>query len=185
MDLSTEGQGYQAHHRRGARRAQEAARGGPVSDTASRLPPPVHMCYACMLYFPFYLYESTCIMALGASSSRASLVGSQALFRPNKMQEHSNPIAYKGSIHYGTHLKTMQKDRTAIRTRKGSRLSHRAGRGKGEGPWVGRWVEVGRVEVESARCPCEQVDSTAQRSSRLTNTPLGTCGPGRILTLWS
>ena len=38
---------------------------------------------------------------------------------------------------------------------------------------MGRWVEVGRVEdeVESARCPCEQVDSTAQCSSRLTNTP--------------
>ena len=31
------------------------------------------------------------------------------------------------------------------------------------------WAEVGRVEVESARCPCEQVDSTAQCSSRLTN----------------
>ena len=68
LDIIAEGQGYQAHHRRGARRAQEAAHGGPVSDTASRLPPPVHMCYACMLYFPFYLYESTCIMALGASS---------------------------------------------------------------------------------------------------------------------
>ena len=38
---------------------------------------------------------------------------------------------------------------------------------------MGRWAEVGRVEdeVESTRCPCEQVDSTAQCSSRLTNTP--------------
>ena len=165
LDIIAEGQGYQAHHRRGARRAQEAARGGPVSDTASRLPPPVHMCYACMLYFPFYLYESTCIMALGASSSRASLVGSQALFRPNKMQEDSIPTAYKGLLHYGTQLKIMQKDRTAIRTRKGSRLSRRAGEGRGG-------------SKRSAVLTFERSKASLQgvRASRL--TPQRSAGPG-------